>query len=132
MRILISDDEAHNRLLLDKILSKHGDIDLTVNGREAVEAYELSVLDGNPYKLICLDIMMPEMDGQDALKRIRQIEQENGLQGPSEAIIFMVSALDTEEQVVKAFFRGSCSDYLSKPINREKVEEKMRAFGLIP
>ncbi|MBF0620522.1 MAG: response regulator [Magnetococcales bacterium] len=129
MKILIVDDEANNRLLLSQLLASHGDCDLAVNGREAVEAFELSLADGEPYDLICLDIMMPEMDGQAALKKIRALEEEFEISG--DTIIFMTTALDTEEHVVKAFFHGHCTDYLAKPISRESLEEKLNQYNLI-
>ncbi|MBF0212112.1 MAG: response regulator [Magnetococcales bacterium] len=131
MKILITDDEAHNRLLMEKILSPYGNCDLVVTGKEALEAFEMSLLDGAPYDLVCLDIMMPEMDGQEALRRIRELEREHDINESEEAIIFMVTALNTEEHVVQAFFRGGCTDYLAKPVTRDKVVEKMRQYNLI-
>ncbi|MBF0192116.1 MAG: response regulator [Magnetococcales bacterium] len=131
MKILITDDESHNRLLMEKILAPYGNCDLVVNGKEAVEAFEMALLDGDPYDLACLDIMMPEMDGQEALRKIREIEREHNIDETQEAVIFMVTALNTEEQVVQAFFRGGCTDYLAKPVTRDKVVEKMRQYNLI-
>ncbi|GAB0057618.1 Chemotaxis protein CheY [Candidatus Magnetaquicoccaceae bacterium FCR-1] len=131
MKILIADDEAHNRLLMEKILSPYGHCDLVVNGKEAIEACEMALLDGDPYDLVCLDIMMPEMDGQEALRSIRELERARNSEDGEEMVIFMVSALNTEEQVVQAFFRGGCTDYLGKPVTRDKVLEKMRQYNLI-
>ena len=130
MKILIADDERYNRVILGKILAPYGNFDLAINGKEAVEAFELALLDGEPYDLVCLDIMMPEMDGHEALKKIRKLEAENGLQGSKETAIFMVTALDTEKHVVEAFFHGGCTDYLVKPITREKIIEKLKQYGL--
>lgn len=132
MRILIVDDDPNNRMLLKRMLSPYGHCDLVINGQEAVDAYELALTDGHPYRFACLDIMMPEMDGQEALKRIRRLEQENGLDGPDASVIFMTSALDTELQVVKAFFHGGCTDYLSKPLTKGKMLAKMREYRLLP
>ncbi|MBF0154313.1 MAG: response regulator [Magnetococcales bacterium] len=131
MKIMIADDELNNRILLERILSPYGECDFVINGREAIEAFELAMMDNKPYDLICLDIMMPEVDGQEALKTMRDMER-GGRPDGKETIIFMVSALDTEEQVVKAFFRGGCSDYLAKPITRDKVLDKLRQYRLIP
>ncbi|MBF0341142.1 MAG: response regulator [Magnetococcales bacterium] len=131
MKILITDDEPHNRLLMEKILSPYGRCDLVVNGKEALEACEMALMDGEPYDLICLDIMMPEMDGQEALRLIRELEQSHNIDETEEAVIFMVTALNTEEHVVQAFFRGGCTDYLAKPVTRDKVVGKMRQYNLI-
>ena len=131
MRILIVDDNLHNRMLLVKLLSLYGNCDTVVNGREAVESFECAIEEGDPYRLVCLDIMMPEMDGQDALKRMRQLESEHGPDGVMNTAIFMTSALDTGTQVVEAFFRGGCTDYLTKPITHDKQLDKMREHRLV-
>ncbi|MBF0177738.1 MAG: response regulator [Magnetococcales bacterium] len=130
MRILIVDDQFNNRMLLEKILAKHGVCDFAVNGLEAVEMFQFAVEDGQPYQLVCMDIMMPLMDGQEALARIREIEKNSDQTGVSPAVVFMISALDTEEQVVKAFFRGKCDDYITKPITPAKMLEKLKEYGL--
>lgn len=133
---------------MERILSSFGSCDLAVNGQEAVEAFELALLDDEPYDLICLDIMMPVMDGQEALRRIREMERkqsiknqikaemENGpakkqSQEPPGTRIFMVTALDTQKDVVEAFFYGGCTDYLTKPITRDRIVEKLRKYDLI-
>ena len=130
MRILIVDDEPHNRLLLQQILKSVGECDLAVDGREAVEAFMVALDDGLPYDLVLLDIMMPEMNGQDALRSIRAYEQEHGLTGAKEAVIFMVTALDTESQVVEAFFKGRCTDYITKPVRQEVLFNKLKEYNL--
>ena len=126
MKTLIADDELPNRILLNQLLSPFGECDLVINGQEAVEAFEFALEDGNPFDLICLDIMMPVMNGQQALKTIRQLETEHGITGVNSSVIFMVSALDTEDQVVQAFFKGGCTDYLTKPISKEKLHAKLK------
>ncbi|MGN7613825.1 response regulator [Magnetococcales bacterium HHB-1] len=131
MRILIADDEPNNRTLLKHHLAPHGECDLVVDGLEAVEAFTIALEDGEGYALICLDIMMPEMNGQEALKRIREIEEEHGISGDREAVILMTSALDDERQVVEAYFKGGCTDYLVKPISRDKLTEKLHEYRLI-
>ncbi|MBF0153155.1 MAG: response regulator [Magnetococcales bacterium] len=130
MKIMIADDEANNRILLEHILSPYGKCDSVVNGLEAVESFEMALTDGKPYDLVCLDIMMPEMDGHRALIKIRKLESEMRTDG-RETVIFMVSALDTEEHMLKAFFIGGCTDYLVKPVTRNKVAEKLRQHHLL-
>ncbi len=131
MKILIADDEPHNRILLEKMLSPYGKCDLVINGEESVEICELALADGEPYNLICLDIMMPIMDGQEALRKIRDLERARNIPESAEAVIFMVTALNTEESVVQAFFRGGCTDYIAKPIVRQKILDKMHQYDLI-
>ena len=131
MRILIVDDEPYNRILLQQMLKSVGECDLAVDGLEAVEAFSIAFEEGLPYNLVLMDIMMPEMDGQEALKSIRAYEQEQGVTGTQEAIIFMVSALDTESQVVEAFFRGRCTEYITKPIEKNRLFDKLQEYHLL-
>ncbi|MEO5339173.1 MAG: response regulator [Magnetococcus sp. MYC-9] len=131
MRILIVDDEPFNRMLLQQILKEVGECDLAVDGREAVEAFVIADEDGLPYDLVLLDIMMPEMNGQDALKSIRSYEREKGVVGAKETAIFMVTALDTETQVVEAFFKGRCTDYITKPVNKDRLFAKLQEYHLL-
>ena len=50
--------------------------DVTVDGMEAVDAFMMALEEGNPYDLVCLDIMMPVMDGYQALVGIRNLEKK--------------------------------------------------------
>jgi len=131
MRILIVEDEFVSRRVLKEYLSPYGDCDVVVDGEEAIEAFRLAWDEGNPYNLICLDIMMPNMDGQEALKRMRDFEKERGVKGPSEAKIIMVTALDDPKSVVEAFYKGGATSYIVKPLDRAKLIQEIRSFGLI-
>ena len=79
MKTLIVEDEFTSRRLLQKILAAYGECDIAIHGKEALEAFRLARDEREPYDLICLDIMMPEMDGQETLKMIRKTEEEMGI-----------------------------------------------------
>ena len=81
MRVLIVEDDFVARRVLKEILSPYGECDIVVDGEEAVQAFRLAWEDEEPYDLICMDIMMPNVDGHESLKRIRLIEQEMGNKG---------------------------------------------------
>ncbi len=66
MRILVVEDDFISRRLLCRFLERFGECDVAINGNEAVNAVEHALQAGAHYDLICLDIMMPEMDGQEA------------------------------------------------------------------
>jgi two-component system, chemotaxis family, chemotaxis protein CheY len=131
MRILIVEDDMTSRLLLRKMLEPFGSCDIAVNGKEAVEAFRLASKQAEHYALVCLDIMMPEMDGQAALKAIRALEQEAGCLPSQAAKIVMTTALRDIENVTSAY-RELCDGYLVKPIMRDKLVPLLKELALLP
>jgi two-component system chemotaxis response regulator CheY len=130
MKTLIAEDDFTSRLLLLTLLKNYGPIDIAVNGREAVDAVRVALEAGKPYDLICLDIMMPEMDGQQALKTIRNLEEAQGVLSSNSAKIVMVTALDDLKNVGAAY-HSLCDAYLTKPIHKAKLMETLRNLLLI-
>lgn len=130
MKILIVDDEFVSRKLLHVILRPYGVCDIAVDGGEAIEAFKSALEEGNPYQLICMDIMMPGVDGQQALKEIRRIEKAKGISGPDEVKVLMITALGDPKNVMEAFYRGGATAYIVKPINHKKLIEEIRRLGL--
>ncbi len=131
MKTLIAEDDFTSRLLLQKLLEGYGTCHFAANGREAVEAARLAIEEGEPYDLICMDIMMPEMDGQQALGEVRRLEETTVVSGPGRAKIIMTTALADKENVMRACERH-CDGYLVKPIQKAKLEEDLRKLELIP
>lgn len=132
MKILIVEDDFVARRTLKEILSPYGECDVVVDGEEAIQAFQLAWDEQAPYRLICMDIMMPHVDGQESLRQIREIEGEMGVKGSDEVKVIMISALDDPKTVVDAFYRGGATAYLVKPIQKKKLLEEIRSFGLIP
>ncbi len=130
MKALIVEDDLLGRLLLQKLLQPYATPYLAVNGLEAVEAVRLSLEEGEPYDLICMDIMMPEMDGQEALRRIREMESNAGIP-PSDGVkVIMISALNDKTNVMTAF-REQCDYYLVKPLDKAKLVKSLVDLDLI-
>lgn len=128
MKILIAEDDFTSRLLLQELLKNHGTTYVTVNGREAVEAARLALDSGEPYDLICLDVMMPEMDGQEALRQIRDLEVGKGVTSTKGAKILMTTALGDPGNVMTSF-SNLCDGYLVKPIQKKALYEKIVEMG---
>lgn len=129
MKTLIVEDDFTSRLLLQELLKTHGPVHIAINGREAVTAVRLALEADEPYKLICLDIMMPELDGQGALKEIRALEHAKGIWSSSGAKIVMTTALNSMKDVNNAF-GGLCDGYLVKPIEKAKLQETLNQLKL--
>lgn len=129
MRILIVDDDLLGRIILRKLLGSRGDCDMAVNGREAVEAFRMAREENNPYDLICMDILMPEMDGVEALKTIRAYEEERGVFGQQRVKVIMITGKDDSKSVLTSFREG-CEGYVVKPVERENLEKQVKELGL--
>ena len=130
MRTLIADDDFSSRKLLQAILQPYCECHLVGNGREALDAFEHAYVDGSPYDLVFLDIMMPKMDGQQVLKGIRAFEEGKGVLGSRGIKIIMTTVLKDSKNVMEAF-RSQCESYIVKPVDSRKLLKEIRAFGLI-
>ena len=129
MKILIAEDDYVNRRFLFKFFSQYGDCDMVVNGEEAVKAFMFALDEEDPYDIICLDIMMPKLDGLKALKIISSIEKDREVNNEKDVKKFVITALDNVKDVQKAFELG-CEVYVTKPINTEKLIEVMKKLKL--
>ena len=130
MRILIVEDDFFSRTYMLKIMSKYGECDVTVDGTEAVEAFAMALESSDGYDLVCLDIMMPVLDGYQALAKIRELEAKANVPEDKMAKIIMTTALNERRNVTKAFELG-CTAYAGKPIDQEKFENVLRKLELI-
>lgn len=129
MRALIVEDEFLSRKVLKSFLMTLFDVDIVVNGREAVEAFKLAHTENKPYSLILMDIMMPEVDGIEALNRIRAMEEKDNL--TPKAKVIMTTALDDPQTVLKSFYDGEVSAYIVKPVAKDKLYTELKKLGLL-
>ena len=120
MKFLIVDDDPSCRELLRAILSPYADCDLAFDGDEAIEAVRLAIEDGQPYDLITLDIMMPGVDGHQALDGIRQLEKQHGIHGSDVAKVIITTALSDSKHCIQSFREG-CESYCIKPLKQEDL-----------
>src|SRR3984893_9672158 len=108
-RMLIAEDGKVNQLVAIEVLKKLGyTADIVCNGQEAVEAWVK-----NKYDIILMDCHMPEMDGYQATKRIRELEAEQNLK-PAQIIAMTASAMTGDRELCLA---SGMDDYTTKPID---------------
>lgn len=112
-KVLVTDDTAFMRMQLRDMITElgHEVVGEAENGRVSVEKYEKLQPD-----LVTMDITMPEMDGLEALKTIKQ--------NYPEAKIIMCSAMGQKKMVLDAIQAGA-KDFLIKPFTKERVEEAL-------
>lgn len=130
MKILIAEDDLAGRKFLFKFLSKYGECDLVVDGLEALDAFLISLKENQPYDLMCLDIMMPKVDGVKVLKAIKDFETQKGILPDKRSKIIMTTVL-AETQLVQEAFEIGCHAYITKPIDIGKLKEILEDLDLV-
>ncbi|MFP4315680.1 MAG: response regulator [Desulfovibrionales bacterium] len=130
MKILIVEDDFISRRILHKILLPYGQCDIAVDGIEAIQAFEYAWKDGKPYDLICLDIMMPKVDGFNALKKIRELELNLGVEEDSAAKVIITTALKDPSTIVDGEFANFANSYIVKPITKQSLLSEISNLGI--
>jgi len=117
---LLVEDNPINQKVASRLLEKYGcSVRLACNGREA-----LSVYAEQPFALIFMDVQMPEMNGFEAARAIRRLEELNGVRTPIIALTANAMAADRE-----LCLDAGMDDYLSKPIEVEKLKQMIVKYG---
>lgn len=131
MKTLIVEDDFLARALLTTLISEYGECHIAVNGKEALEAIERAYNESAPYDLICLDIKMPVMDGQETLLELRKMEEERLVSLADATKVIMVTAIDDSKNMMKAIRQGHCEAYLTKPLDKAKLINHLKNLDLI-
>lgn len=132
MKCLIAEDHLLSRRILKELLSNQFDCDIAVNGQEAIESFELAHQSKRPYDVIFMDIMMPVVDGLEALQCIRTLESKMGVPHNLAVKVVMTTALDDPHTVVRSFNECQADAYIIKPLSRHKLANELRKLKLIP
>lgn len=118
MRCLIVEDDFISRKILRELLRQQFDTEIAVDGEEAITAFRMAHESNTPFDLVCMDIMMPKLDGKDALLKIRQIEKELAVPPNMECKVIMITAQDDPKSIFDAYYKGGATSYLVKPVSR--------------
>lgn len=132
IRILVVEDDFASRRMMRKKLSEYGEDDLTVDGQEGVDAFRNALSDGSACDLVFLNVMMPHMDGHEALRLMRKAEAASGVHTKDETRILMRTALEDPHNVVDAYFKGGVTVCLVKPVDRLVLHSELDTFGRVP
>lgn len=121
--LLVDDDQMNGKLLQSRLQKRGFECDYVMSGKECLEALK----DGK-YRLVLLDIMMPDMSGIEVLEEIRKDKK------PVELPVIMVTAKDEAKDIVDAL-KKEASDYLTKPVNIEiavaRINTQLQVLALV-
>lgn len=119
INILAVDDNKTNLLVFKGLLKKtNAKIDTTLKGSEAIELFK-----SNNYDIVFLDHMMPEMDGIEVLKKIRELEKDKEKKTP--VIVLTANAMEGSKEEYLAY---GFNDYLSKPVNGASLKSTLKKY----
>ena len=130
LQILIVEDDATGKQLLENFMISYGEVDCVEDGEQAIAAFKSAWEQGLPYQLIMLDIMIPKVDGQEVLRWIRNYEREKGIDSMQRAKIIMTTALDDPANIMESFYSGGADSYIVKPIELDKLQQELQNLGL--
>lgn len=130
--LVVEDDFTSRKVLVNTLTKKQDECDVAVTGEEALRAIHSALSSNEPYQLICLDVMLPDMTGIDVLQTLRTMEEQFGIFALKGAKVIMTTGRDDSAAVLSAFKAG-CEAYLIKPFSRgeflDKVEELVKECG---
>ena len=130
VNILIVEDEFTSRVILERLLSRYGRVHQCADGREGVDAFAAALAAGEPFDLICLDVVMPEMSGPEALILIRSIEEEKGVLRSQGVKVIMTTGRDGTESDLEAV-RHLSDAVISKPVRVDDLTWTLASLGLV-
>mgnify|MGYP001313237557 CR=1 FL=1 len=127
LRLLLVDDEPVSLRFLSKALAGLGATEEARDGAEAVELFRKAREQGRPFAAVVMDIMMPGMDGIEAVRRIRALEAQAGAEP---CRVLMLSCLDDAEHQIGAQYEAGADGYLTKPVDLATLRRALANLDL--
>lgn len=128
MRVLVAADDTSTRKLVIQMLSQYGECDIAVDGREAITAFNRALHSEEPYHLIYIDELLPELNRVTVLKTIRTMEAERNI--PLEKRVKVIRMKSSGEASMHPFEGMRCYEsYMSKPIDETEFEQMLQELG---
>lgn len=130
MKILIVEDEESSRSVLTRFLAPFGGCDFAATGSEAIALFIAAHAAADPYSLLSLDLMLPDLSGHEVLRRIRAWESEHHISSKLIVRVVVVSGLSDSQNVLEAFDEG-CEAYVAKPVVREELLRELKKIAVL-
>lgn len=130
MRFLIVDDDESIHLYLQVILGPHGECVTARSGEEGVERFAAAQVEGAPFDVVFMGILLPGMDGHRAAGAMREVGA--GKDGePGSFRLVMITCLVDDTNISRTFTDAGGELYITKPLDRESVSRQLREHGII-
>jgi two-component system chemotaxis response regulator CheY len=131
LRILIVEDEPVNRELLLLSLRGLGECKAVATGEDAVLAQQAALEQSQPFDVVFLDILLPGMNGLQALEQLRALEDRHQVPQDRRAPVIVTTGLDDDQTASRAFIQGQALSYMTKPFRTGQISEDLRKLRLI-
>ncbi len=119
-RVLVVDDNATNRMILEKILQGFGCRPLTVpSGPEALNALHTAVREGDPFEILLLDMQMPDMDGEETVQRVKADARISATR------MVILTSIGRRGEADR-FEALGCVGYLIKPVRQQQLFDTLQ------
>ncbi len=125
---LIVDDDELSCMMLGNFLKKYARCDTARDGRQALEFFEHSVAVASPYRLICVDLAMPLMNGHALVRKIRELEKIHDL---ARTKLFVISSSSSPWDMADTVLENISDDYVVKPFRAAELAALLKKHGLI-
>lgn len=130
MRTLVVEDVRFIGIILERILEPFSQTEFAADGQQAIDTFTKAFYRKEPFDLICLDILLPRIDGHEVLESIRSFEKLEGVRPENRVKIIIISNVD-DQTSFKSAFESGCDAFISKPFNRKKILKEIEKLGLI-
>lgn len=130
-KYLIVEDDELSRKILEDVMSEFAECDSAPDGNVGFKLFEQAILMGQPYDLVCSDVVMPGMDGHDMVCLMRALEESLPVVDYMRSKIFMISSSDSIRDMTQAILENDCDDYIVKPFRRESLKSLLQKYNLI-
>ncbi|MCB0343601.1 MAG: response regulator [Bdellovibrionales bacterium] len=131
MKILIVDDDKPVSALLQTLLKAYGETQVAYDGSEAIQKFSEALDHNQPFSLVCLDVMMPNISGVQALQLMREEERSRQISSTDASKVVIVSVVDDKE-IVEGMMRDGADAYLSKDEAMSKLPDTLADLGFNP
>ena len=131
LHILIAEDDVLSQELIRGYLQSYGECVTVDDGESAIREVENAFKSGKPFNLVCMDIMMPNIDGIEAVTTMRDMEKDFGVDPGNEVQIIMITAIGDSKTIMDSFYKHGVNSYIVKPLIKEKLDDEIKRLGLI-